>query len=397
MQSDQIALRRNYRNLRIVGLVAVISAIAIVVNGVTTRAHSKENLKQWTDEQAIPSVSIITPNRKGNITTLDLPGRFEAYARAPIYARVNGYLMSWKVDIGKPVKAGQLLGEIGTPDIDQQLLETRADLARAESNAELSAKTAKRWQAMLNTDSVSRQEVDEKLGDLATNKARATAAQANVDRLLATKSFARIVAPFDGIVTARSTDIGALINAGGSGPALFEVADTRKLRLYVKVPQSYAASVHIGSKADIKVPEHPGKTYTATVESTSRAVDVASGTTLIQLLVNNTADELLLGSFANVRLHLPSNLSALNIPANTLIFDQYGLRVATVDSQNKVHLKTVTIARDLGKIIELSSGIEAGDRLIESPPDGIAEGTPVRVIDHKQSDVNGSNILKKTN
>lgn len=397
MQSDQIGLRRKYRTLRILALLAVISVIAIVVNGVTTRANSNENLKQWTDEQAIPSVSVITPNKKGNITTIDLPGRFEAYARAPIYARVNGYLMSWKVDIGKPVKAGQLLGEIGTPDIDQQLLETRADLARTESNVELSEKTAKRWQAMLNTDSVSRQEVDDKIGDLATNEARVKAAQANVDRLLATKSFARIVAPFDGIVTARSTDIGALINAGGSGPALFEVADTRKLRLYVKVPQSYAASVHIGSKADVKVPEHPEKTYTSTVEATSRAVDVASGTTLIQLLVNNTADELLLGSFANVRLYLPTNLTALNIPANTLIFDQYGLRVATVDSQNKVHLKTVTIARDLGKIIELSSGIEAGDRLIESPPDGLAEGTLVRVMGHKQRDVNGSTILKKTN
>lgn len=395
MQSDQIALRRNYRTLRFVGLAVLIAAVAIVVNGVITRADSNENLKQWTDEQAISSVSVISPNKKGNIITLDLPGRFEAFARAPIYARVNGYLMSWKVDIGGPVKAGQLLGEIGTPDIDQQLLQTRADLASAEANADLSAKTAKRWQAMLISDSVSRQEVDDKVGDLAAKEASVKAAQANVDRLLATKSFARIVAPFDGIVTARSTDTGALINAGGGGPALFEVSDTHKLRLYVKVPQSYAASINIGSKADITVPEHPGKIYTATVESTSRAVDVASGTTLIQLLVNNTADELLLGSFANVRLHLPSNLTALNIPANTLIFDQYGLRVATVDSDNKVHLKKVIIARDFGKTIELSSGVEAGDRLIESPPDGMVDGTLVRIVDRNRKEANASTTLKK--
>lgn len=398
MQSDRVASRRPYRALRIGGLVAVIAAAAIVVSGVTTRAHSNEKLKQWAADQAVPSVSVITPGKEGNVAMLDLPGRFEAYARAPIYARVNGYLKSWKVDIGAPVKAGQLLGEIETPDLDQQLLQARADLASAQANAELSATTAKRWQAMLKTDSVSRQEVDDKTGDLANKEAMVKAAQANVDRLLVTKGFARIVAPFDGIVTARATDTGALINAGGgTGPALFEVSDTRMLRLYVNVPQNYVTSVHLGNKADIKVPEHPGKIYTATVESTSRSIDVASGTTLVQLLVNNAAGELLPGGFSNVSLHLPGNVSALSIPASALIFDQSGLRVATVGADGKILLKPVTITRDLGKTIELGSGVAAEDRIIESPPDGIADGTTVHVVDGDRKQANASTADKKSN
>jgi RND family efflux transporter MFP subunit len=332
------------------------------------------------------------------LSTLDLPGRFEAYARAPIYARVSGYLKSWKVDIGAQVKTGQLLGEIETPDLDQQLLQARADLASAQANVELASTTARRWQAMLKTDSVSRQEVDDKTGDFASKEALFKAAQANVDRLVATKGFARIVAPFDGTVTARETDTGALINAGGgSGPALFEVSDTRKLRLYVNVPQNYVASVKPGTKADIRVPEHAGKTYTATVESTSRSVDVASGTTLIQLAVDNANGELLPGGFANVSLHLPGNVATLSIPASALIFDQAGLRVATVGADNKALLKPVTIARDLGKTIELGSGITAADRVIESPPDGIAAGDLVHVVEASQKQASASTANKKTN
>ncbi len=398
MQSDRIASRRPYRALRIVAVVAAIAAAAIVASGIATRAHSNEKLKQWAAEQAIPSVSVVTPGKEGNLATLDLPGRFEAYAHAPIYARVSGYLKSWKVDMGTQVKTGQLLGEIETPDLDQQLLQARADLASAQANAELSATTAKRWQAMLKTDSVSRQEVDDKTGDLAAKEAMVKAAQASVDRLVATKGFARIVAPFDGIVTSRSTDTGALINAGsGTGPALFEVSDTRKLRLYVNVPQIYVASVHLGNKADIRVPEHPGKTYSATVESMSRAVDAASGTTLVQLLIDNAAGELLPGGFANVSLHLPGNATAFSIPASALIFDKSGMRVATVGADGKVLLKPVTIARDLGKTIELGSGIEAGDRIIESPPDGIVDGTPVHVVEAGANQAKASTATRKNN
>jgi RND family efflux transporter MFP subunit len=381
MPSNQIAPRPSHHTLRISGIVAALIAAAIVVTGITTRANSNEKLKQWTNERAIPSVSVVMPGNGGSASMLELPGRFEAYSRAPIYARVNGYLKSWKVDIGAQVKTGQLLGEIETPDLDQQLLQARADLANAQANVELAATTATRWQSMLDSGAVSRQEVDDKTGDLASKKALIKAAQANVDRLLATKSFARIVAPFDGTVTARDTDTGALINAGGgSGPALFEVSDTRKLRLYVNVPQNYVSSAKPGTKANITVPEHAGKTYTATVESSSQSVDVASGTTLVQLAVDNAAGELLPGGFANVSLHLPTNATILNVPASALIFDQSGLRVATVGADNKVLMKPVTIARDLGKVIELSSGIALTDRVIEGAPDGIANGDAVNVV-----------------
>lgn len=398
MPSDQIAPRPSHHTLRISGIVAALIAAAIVVTGITTRANSNEKLKQWTNERAIPSVSVVTPSNEGAASMLELPGRFEAYARAPIYARVSGYLKSWKVDIGAQVKAGQLLGEIETPDLDQQLLQARADLASAQANVELAETTAKRWQAMLKTDSVSRQEVDDKTGDFASKEAMVKAAQANVDRLLATKSFARIVAPFDGTVTARDTDTGALINAGGgSGPALFEVSDTRKLRLYVNVPQNYVSSAKSGTKANITVPEHAGKTYTATVESSSQSVDVASGTTLVQLAVDNAAGELLPGGFANVSLHLPTNAAILNVPASALIFDQSGLRVATVGADNKVLMKPVTIARDLGKVVELSSGIALTDRVIESAPDGITDGDAVNVIEANQKQAAASIANKKTN
>ena len=381
MPLDQTA-RPSHRTLRISGLIAALIATALVTAGITSRARSDEKLVQWTNEQAVPSVSVVTPGDQSTLATLDLPGRFEAYTQAPIYARVSGYLKSWKVDIGAPVKAGQLMAEIETPDLDQQLLQARADLATAKANAELARTTAQRWQAMLKTDAVSRQEVDDRVGESAAKDAMLQAAQANVDRLLATKAFARIVAPFDGTVTARETDVGALINAGGgTGPALFEVADTRKLRLYVNVPQNYVASIKPGTKADITVPEHAGKTYTASVVSSSRAIDAASGTTLVQLQVENRTGELLPGGFANVSLHLPGNSQVLSVPASALIFGKNGLHVGVVDANGKAALKPVTIARDLGKTIELSSGIAANDRIIESPPDGLVEGAAVRVVE----------------
>ncbi|HSH97644.1 MAG: efflux RND transporter periplasmic adaptor subunit [Methylophilaceae bacterium] len=370
-----------HRTLRISAIVAVLIAAGLVVIGVTSRANSDEKLKQWTNERAVPSVSVVSPDNQGALSTLDLPGRFVAYAHAPIYARVSGYLKSWNVDIGGQVKAGQLLAEIETPDLDQQLLQARADLASSEANVALARTTAKRWQGMLESDSVSRQEVDDRTGDLASKEAMLKASQANLDRLIATKRFARIVAPFNGTVTARTTDNGALITEGGAGSALFEVSDTHKLRLYVNVPQSFVNNIKPGTKADINVPERPDKTYAATVESTSGAVDVASGATLVQLVVDNTAGELLPGGYANVSLHQAGSTATFSIPASALIFDQSGLRVATVTADNKATLKTVTIARDLGKVIQLASGVEATDRVIESPPDGIADGDAVNVVE----------------
>ncbi len=370
-----------HRTLHISAIVAVLIAATLVTYGIISRANTDEKLKQWTNEHAIPSVSVVSPDNQAELSTLDLPGRFVAYAHAPIYARVSGYLKKWYVDIGGQVQAGQLLAEIETPDLDQQLLQARADLASAEANLALARTTAKRWQGMLESDSVSRQEVDDRTGDFSSKQALFKAAQANLDRLIATKRFARIVAPFSGTVTARNTDNGALISEGGTGLALFEVSDTHKLRLYVNVPQNFVNNIKPGTQADINVPESADKHYKATVESTSGAVDVASGATLVQLVVDNAAGELLPGGYANVSLHQAETSASLSIPSSALIFDQSGLRVATVNAENKASLKSVTIARDLGKVIQLASGISAHDRVIESPPDGIADGDLVHIVE----------------
>ena len=370
------------RQLRLAGIVAAVIVLIIVVAGLSLRASDNEQLRNWTEEQAIPSVVIIKPGKQGDTPTLDLPGRLEAYSRASLYARVSGYLKSWKVDIGTPVKAGQLLAEIEAPDLDQQLLQGKADLASARANASLAEITAARWQLLVKQNYVSKQAADEKTGDFMAKQALANSAQANLDRLQALKNFTRIVAPFDGLVTARGTDIGALINVGsGVGLELFEVSRTDTLRVYVNVPQTYVPSIPPGTKARITVPERPGKVYAAAVAASAQAVNIASGATLMQILVDNANGELLPGAFANISFDLPHNFEVLSIPASALMFDKAGLRVATVGPDSRVILKAVTIMRDLGKLIELSSGLAADDRVIETPPDGIAEGDLVRIAD----------------
>lgn len=376
----------SHRGLRRAGLAAAIVAAVVVVSGVATRANDAHELRKWTDERSVPTVSVVTAQASNDGSALDLPGRLEAYSRAPIYARVSGYLKSWKVDIGAPVKAGQLLAEIETPDLDQQLLQARADLATAQANATLAGTTAKRWQSMLASDSVSRQEVDEKTGDFAAKQAIVKAAQANVDRIEAMKGFTRITAPFDGVVTARDTDVGALINAGsGSGPELFVVSDMRKLRVYVRVPQNYAPSIKPGAEATLTVPEHPGQSFKAKVEASAGAVAAESGTTLIQLAVDNADGQLMPGGFASVRLNRPADATALRVPASALVFDDSGLRVATLGAEDKVQFKKVTILRDYGKTVEIGAGLGNGDRVIESPPDGLADGDKVQIAKPTES------------
>ena len=386
------------RQLRRAGIVAAVIVIIIVVAGLSLRASDNERLRNWTNEQAIPSVVILKPGKHGGTPTLDLPGRLEAYSRASLYARVSGYLKSWKVDIGTPVKAGQLLAEIEAPDLDQQLLQGKADLASARANASLAEVTAARWQLLVKQNYVSKQAADEKTGDFMAKQALANSAQANLDRLQELKNFTRIIAPFDGLVTARRTDIGALINGGsGVGQELFEVSRTDTLRVYVNVPQTYVPSIPPGTNAKITVPEHPGKVYAAAVAASAQAVNIASGATLMQILVDNANGELLPGAFANISFDLPHNLEVLSVPASALMFDKAGLRVATVGPDSRVILKAVTIMRDLGKLIELSSGLAPDDRVIETPPDGIAEGDLVRVADtpKKVNGVEGSSDSSK--
>jgi RND family efflux transporter MFP subunit len=270
---------------------------------------------------------------------------------------------------------------IESPELDQQLLQARADLASATANAALAGTTAKRWQALLGTDSVAQQEVDERTSDYAAKKAIVASAQANVERLIATKGFERIVAPFDGVVTARDTDVGALINAGsgGVGQELFAISDVKKLRVYVQVPQSYAPVVRAGSSATLTVPEYPGQRFTARVIASADSVNSNSGTTLVQLLVDNSDGKLLPGGFASLQFKLPIGVNAVRVPASALVFDSRGLSVATLGADGHVVFKKVTINRDFGDSVEIGSGLSATDRVIDTPPDGLVDGDSVRV------------------
>ncbi|MFI5030638.1 MAG: efflux RND transporter periplasmic adaptor subunit [Reyranellales bacterium] len=369
------------RGLALTGMIAIVLVTVVVIDGVWSRNASDARLKVVTDAQSVPTVAVLAPTVGANQSSLDLPGRLEAYSRAPIYARVGGFLKAWYVDIGAPVKAGQLLAEIEAPDLDQQLLQARAALASAEAAETLAAVTAQRWQTMGATNAVAKQTVDEKTGDLTVKRALSKAAKANVDRLVVLSDFKRVTAPFDGIVTTRNTDVGALINADSSaGLALFIVSDVKKLRLTVSVPQNYVPAVTLNTKVAITVPEYPGKVYEGVVEASARAVDPASGTTRMQVVVDNKSGELMPGAFANTRIELPANTQALSIPAGALIFGQKGLRVAVLDGADKIKLKSVTISRDLGQVVEIGTGLSRDDRVIDSPPDGLSDGDPVRVV-----------------
>ncbi len=383
-QPDEKPGRPVPRRLRLVGGLVLILAIALVAYGTISRAVQNSRLRDLTEEQAVPTVSIVTPQNVENRSGLDLPSRLEAYIRAPIYARVPGYLKSWKHDIGSKVKAGDLLAEIDTPDLDQQLMQARADLNVAEANARLAQISSDRWQSLAGTDAVAKQDVDQRTFTLNANVAQVKAAQANVDRLVAEEGFKRLIAPFDGIVTARETDIGALINVGATGGAeLFVVSETSKLRVYVSVPQNYVPSVPPGTKATISVPEHPGKTYSGTVEASAQAVSPSTGTTLMQLIVDNSAGEMMPGDYASIHLQIQGAANVLSVPSSALIFNAKGLSIATVDANNHVLLKPVSIQRDLGSVIELASGLAPDDRVIESPPDGIGNGAEVRLTSTK--------------
>jgi RND family efflux transporter MFP subunit len=368
--------------LRIVGIGALIIALSAAAWGIASRAGAGVRLKHWTEERALPTVALIELTRAKSSEELILPGTLRAYIDAPIYARVSGYLKRWYVDIGAQVKAGQLLAEIETPELDQQLLQAKADLATARANEHLSASTSARWAKMLESDSVPRQEADEKAGDYEAKKAIVAAAEANVARLEATYSFKRIVAPFAGVVTARRTDVGALINAGaGAGQELFRVADTHKARVYVDIPQSYAGEVRQGTTALLRVPERPGETFGAVVTDTSASISENSRTMLVELVADNSKGELLAGSYVDVSFKLAPQQGVLRLPISALLFRRDGLEVATLGSGNKVKMKSITLGRDFGTEMEVLTGLTPSDRVIDSPPDSLVNGDEVRVAE----------------
>ncbi|MCA7936950.1 efflux RND transporter periplasmic adaptor subunit [Burkholderia cepacia] len=368
-------------NLKLVATIAALVAVGIVTAGIAGRAHAKQEMTRWSAEQAVPTVVAYTPTTGGDGAALVLPGHLSAFESAPIHAQVSGYLRAWYTDIGAHVKSGQLLGLIDTPELDQQLQQARADLQSSLANEKLAASTAARWTRMLAQDSVSQQETDEKTSDLAAKQAIVAANEANVRRLDALEAFKRIVAPFDGVVTARKTDIGQLISAGGgAGPELFAVSDVHRMRVYVSVPQNEAAAIRPGMSATLTVPEHPDETFHATLADTDDSIADSTGTLLVQLMVDNRDGKLIPGEYTEVHFALPAGSSnALTIPASSLIFRQAGLQVAVVGKDDRAVLKPVTIATDLGTHVQIATGLAPDDRVIDNPPDSLSAGDRVRL------------------
>jgi membrane fusion protein, multidrug efflux system len=378
-------------HLKLAGILIVLAAAAVLADGIASRLHTRHEVASWTIQQALPTVSTVQPQPLAATQQLVLPGHLAAWINAPIYARVSGYLHAWYADIGTPVKAGQLLGVIDTPDLDQQLDQARADLQKSVATEKLAVVTAQRWSEMLKQDSVSQQETDEKTSDLAAQQATVASGQANVNRLEALESFKRIVAPFDGVVTARETDIGALINAGsgtggGNGPELFRVADIHKMRVYVQVPQQLSAGIRPGLTADLTLPQYPDKTFKSTIATTSSAINLNARTLLVELHADNPDGLLQPGAYAQVKFNLPGNPGVVRIPTSALVFREEGLQVAILGPGDKIELKSVTLGRNLGTDVEVVSGLLASDRVVDSPPDSLASGDLVHVASDQTPD-----------
>lgn len=368
-------------------LAAVIVAAAAVLysaihSGMRARVEANSVLKQDTLDMAVPTVAVIRPQPGSSAEEIVLPGNAQAFVATPIFARVSGYLRKWYSDIGSRVKAGDLLAEIETPELDQQLNQARADLNTAQANYELARITAERYENLLKTEAVARQDADNKAGDMRAKKAVVASAASNVRRLEELQRFQKVYAPFDGVITARNTDIGALIDAGANSPGkeLFSLSATHRLRVFVNVPQTYFRWAAVGKLADLTLAEYPGRVFTGRIARTADAIDPASRTLLTEVDVENKTGELLPGAFLSVHLRVGARSGAVSLPANTLIFRAAGLQVAVV-RDGKAILVPVTMSRDFGAEVELSHGVTTADLVIENPSDSLTSGTPVRAVE----------------
>lgn len=356
----------------------VIGVVTLALAGIALRLYARAELRQRADDSAIPVVAVTQVKRAPATQELVLPGSVEAWVDAPIYARANGYLKRWLVDIGAHVNAGDVLAEIDTPEIDQQAVQAQAELAQALANEQVARSAAQRYQKLLVINAVSKQDAEDRAGDYKAKKALRESAQANLQRLRETRGFQQIVAPFDGTVTARRTDIGQLVSNGG-GTELFHIADLRKLRIYAQVPQPYAPATRPGLTAELRFAERPNQNYPATIVSTADALDAASRTLLVQLQVDNEKGELFPGAYGEVHFKLPGPADTVRVPANTLIFRADGMQVASVGADNRVTLKSITVGRDFGTDIEVLTGVSADERVIVNPSDSIGQGAEVRI------------------
>jgi RND family efflux transporter MFP subunit len=372
------AVASPYRRYLWVAIAALLLLLAVW--GIVSRLITRNALAHEAHAAAIPTVLTTRPHRGPAADDLLLPGSVQAYYEAPIYARTSGYLKTWYTDIGAPVKKGQTLAEIETPEVDQQLRQAEADLGTARANYELARTTNERWKGLLATESVSQQDADQRAGDAAAKSAAQTSAAANLARLHELEGFKRVVAPFDGVVTQRNTDVGALINAGQTpGSALFRVADTHRLRIYVQVPQAYAAQVRTGMNASLEFTDHPGQHYAATVTSTAHALDATSRTLQVELQIDNNGGELLPGAYVQVSFSLSPSAGNLRVPVNAVIFRGAAPQVATVDDGHRVRLRDIAEGRDFGTEVEVVAGIGPDDTVILNPPDSIADGAEVHI------------------
>jgi len=377
MQNDAPAAPKG---LKVAGVVAIVVAAGVVVAGALSRASDAHEAQTWSDARSVPTVHLVAVKGSAATDGLTLPGTMAAWNAAKLYARVGGYVQGWSRDIGAEVGGGTALGTIDTPELDQQIVQARAALAKAKADASLARSTAARWNDLLTDHSVSEQEADEKNGDLAAKTAAVQGAEADLGRLLALKSYATVRAPFAGIVTARNVDIGDLVGPGASAQQpMFAVADVRRIRLYVSVPQAYAAAMTPGLDAALTVPDQPGRSFDAKVIGTSGSINPQTGTLEVQLVADNPGAVLKPGGYAQVRFSVPGQAGTVTIPSSSLVFRAAGTQVAMVDAGDHVRMQPVRLGRDLGGTVEVVTGLDRDARIVDNPPDSIAQGELVRI------------------
>jgi len=365
----------------------VVVAAALLIGGIVERERALGKLKNVAKEQSVTAVQIIAPTLGPTTRPLVLPGTVSAWYQAPIFAQVSGYVHAWYADYGATVKAGQLLATIDTPSLDAQYAAAQADMHVAQANYRLAVTTAKRWQALAGTVAVSQQEVDVQAAGAEARKAQLEAASQNLARYAALEAFKRVVAPFDGVVTARLTDVGSYVNAAGgdvsvrgASTELFTVADVHAMRVFVSVPQDYADELAPGMTAKIHLPSQPGKLIEAKYLTTARAFSTNTRTAVTEFTVDNTNRALWPGTYVDVTFQLPSDPKILTMPEDALIFRAAGTQVAVVDANNRVHLRDVTLGQNLGQMVQVTSGLSASDKLVNNPPAGLLEGQTVQPV-----------------
>lgn len=366
-------------------LVLLVGLIALAAWGIASRTRAMTEVARETREMSVMTVAVVRATPGSPTQEIVLPGNVQPFEDAPIFARTNGYVRKWYVDLGARVKAGQLLAEIDAPEVDQELSQARADLATAQANLRLAQSTADRYGDLMKSDSVARQDYDNAKGNFEARRTAVQSAEFNVKRLEQLTDFKQIRAPFDGAITARNIDVGALVSSGNTARELFHIASTNRLRVFVNVPQPYSPATTPGIAAYLTLTEFPDRTFPGTLARTAKSIDQASRTLLVEIDVDNKTGELLPGSYVQAHFTLPERHATVRLPVTTLLFRAAGAQIAVVDQEQKVRLRPVAIERDLGTEMEVAAGLNGDEKIIDNPPDSIAEGQQVRITTEKKA------------